>query len=219
MIIELHFTGNERKELVKAVSEIIGVPAEYQYMPTCAYKIGDFYTVTKEGNLEISDSADGKEVEMLIDELVHRGYDVPLDEEENGLKVEMPLELVDDATIDRLRKIVENKGELFKAAFKTDNLEIVAEADKICFPWFTVENDGDADAYCIFISMLCEFAKNQKRINNKLETSDNTKYTMRCYLLRLGMIGAEYKSARKALLRNLSGSSAFRKAANHEVSE
>ena len=219
MIIELHFTGNERKELVKAVSEIIGVPAEYQYMPTCAYKIGDFYTVTKEGNLEISDSADGKEVEMLIDELVHRGYDVPLDEEENGLTVEMPLELVDDATIDRLRKIVENKGELFKAAFKTDNLEIVAEADKICFPWFTVENDGDADAYCIFISMLCEFAKNQKRINNKPETTDNPKYTMRCYLLRLGMIGAKYKSARKALLRNLSGSSAFRKAANDEVSE
>ena len=219
MIIELHFTGNERKELVKAVSEIIGVPAEYQYMPTCAYKIGDFYTVTKEGNLEISDSADGKEVEMLIDELVHRGYDVPLDEEENGLTVEMPLELVDDATIDRLRKIVENKGELFKAAFKTDNLEIVAEADKICFPWFTVENDGDADAYCTFISMLCEFAKNQKRINNKPETTDNPKYTMRCYLLRLGMIGAKYKSARKALLRNHSGRSAFRKAANDEVSE
>ena len=219
MIIELHFTGNERKELVKAVSEIIGVPAEYQYMPTCAYKIGDFYTVTKEGNLEISDSADGKEVEMLIDELVHRGYDVPLDKEENGLTVEMPLELVDESTLDRLRKIVENKGELFKAAFKTDNLEIVAEADKICFPWFTVENDGDADAYCTFISMLCEFAKNQKRINNKPETTDNPKYTMRCYLLRLGMIGAEYKAVRKVLLRNLSGSSAFRKTANHEVSE
>ena len=82
-----------------------------------------------------------------------------------------------------------------------------------------VENDGDADAYCIFISMLCEFAKNQKRINNKPETTDNPKYTMRCYLLRLGMIGAKYKSARKALLRNLSGSSAFRKAANDEVSE
>ena len=219
MIIELHFTGNERKELVKAVSEIIGVPAEYQYMPTCAYKIGDFYTVTKEGNLEISDSADGKEVEMLIDELVHRGYDVPLDEEENGLTVEIPLELVDESTIDRLRKIVENKGELFKAVFKTDNLEIVVEANKVCFPWFTLENDDDTDAYCTFISMLCEFAKNQKRINNKPETTDNPKYTMRCYLLRLGMIGAEYKAVRKVLLRNLSGSSAFRKTANDEVSE
>ena len=220
MIIEFQLTGEKRKELVNTISEIIGAPAEYQYMPTCAYKISDLYTVTKEGNLEISDSADGKEVEMLIDELVHRGYDVPLDEEENGLTVEMPLVLVDESTIDRLRKIVENKGELFKAAFKTDNLEIIIEADKICFPWFTVENDDDADAYCTFISMLCEFAKNQKRINNKPETTDNPKYTMRCYLLRLGMIGVEYKAVRKVLLRNLSGSSAFRKAGNsNEVSE
>lgn len=219
MMIELHLTGNERKKLAKAVSEIIGASAEYQYMPTCAYKIGRDYTITKEGNLEISDSADSKEVENLIDKLVNRGYDVPLDEEENGLTVEMPLEMVDESTLDRLRKIVENKGELFKAAFKTDNLEIVVEANKICFPWFTIENDGDADAYCTFISMLCEFAKNQKRINNKPKITDNPKYTMRCYLLRLGMIGAEYKSTRKVLLRNLSGSSAFRKATNHEVSE
>lgn len=219
MIIEFQLTGEKRKELAKIVSEIIGIPAEYQFMPTCAYKIGRDYTVTKEGNLEISDSADRKEIDMLIGELSDKGYDVPLDEEENGLTVEMPLELIDESTLDRLRKIVENKGELFKAAFKTDNLEIVAEADKICFPWFTIENDDDADAYCTFISMLCEFAKNQKRINNKPETTDNPKYTMRCYLLRLGMIGAEYKAVRKALLRNLSGSSAFRKAANHEVSE
>ena len=220
MMIELHLTGNERKKLAKAVSDIIGAPAEYQYMPTCAYKIGRDYTITKEGNLEISDSADRKEIDMLIGELSDKGYDVPLDEEENGLTVEMPLELIDESTLDRLRKIVENKGELFKAAFKTDNLEIVAEADKICFPWFTIENDDDTDAYCTFISMLCEFAKNQKRINNKPETTDNPKYTMRCYLLRLGMIGAEYKSTRKVLLRNLSGSSAFRKAGNsNEVSE
>ena len=129
------------------------------------------------------------------------------------------MELVDESTIDRLRKIVENKGELFKAVFKTDNLEIVVEANKVCFPWFTLENDDDTDAYCTFISMLCEFAKNQKRINNKPETTDNPKYTMRCYLLRLGMIGAEYKAVRKVLLRNLSGSSAFRKTANDEVSE
>lgn len=219
MIIEFQLTGEKRKELAKIVSEIIGIPAEYQFMPTCAYKIGRDYTVTKEGNLEISDSADRKEIDMLIGELSDKGYDVPLDEEENGLTVEMPLELIDESTLDRLRKIVENKGELFKAAFKTDNLEIIIEADKICFPWFTVENDGDADAYCTFISMLCEFAKNQKRINNKPETTDNPKYTMRCYLLRLGMIGAEYKAVRKVLLRNLSGSSAFRKVANDEVSE
>ena len=228
MIIELELTGTDRKELVKTVSEIIGVPAEYQYMPTCAYKIGIDYTVTKEGNLEISDSADSKEVENLIDELVSRGYNVPevedettaSEDKENSLTVEMPLELVDDSTIDRLRKIVENKGELFKAAFNTYNLDIIVDEEKVCFPWFTVEEYDDTNAYCTFISMLCEFAKNQSRINNKPETTDNPKYTMRCYLLRLGMIGAEYKAVRKVLLRNLSGSSAFRKAGKeNEVSE
>ena len=228
MIIKLELTGNDRKELAKAVSEIIGVPAEYQYMPTCAYKIGRDYTVTKEGNLEISDSADSKEVENLIDELVSRGYDIPTAEDEttasedkeNGLTVEMPLELVDDSTIDRLRKIIENKGELFKAAFNTYNLDIIVDEDKVCFPWFTVENYDDTNAYCTFISMLCEFAKNQSRINNKPDTTDNPKYTMRCYLLRLGMIGSEYKAARKVILRNLDGSAAFRKVGDSdEVSE
>lgn len=228
MIIELRLTGNDRKELVKTVSEIIGVPAEYQYMPTCAYKIGRDYMVTKEGNLEISDSADSKEVENLIDELVSRGYDVPISEDEttasedkeNSLTVEMPLNLVDERTLNRIRRIIENKGELFKAAFKTDSLEINLTEKTVEFPWFTIEQDSDADAYCTFISMLCEFAKNQSRINNKPETTDNPKYTMRCYLLRLGMIGAEYKAARKVLLRNLSGSSAFRKVGDSdEVSE
>ena len=228
MIIEFGLSGNERKGLVKAVSEIIEVPAEYQYMPTCAYIIGKDYTVTKEGNLEISDSADSKEVENLIDELVSRGYNIPTAEDEttasedkeNSLTVEMPLELVNKPTLERLRRIVENKGELFKAAFKTDSLDIIVDEEKVCFPWFTVEQYDDTNAYCKFISMLCEFAKKQSRINNKPETTDNPKYTMRCYLLRLGMIGAEYKAVRKVLLRNLSGSSAFRKAGKeNEVSE
>ena len=220
MIIELGLTGSDRKELVKAVSEIIGASAEYQYMPTCAYKIGIDYTVTKDGNLEISDSADSKEKEHLLSELKSRGYSIPSDKEPNGLTVQMPLNLVDERTLNRIRRIIENKGELFKAAFKTDSLEINLTEKTIEFPWFTIEQDSDADAYCTFISMLCEFAKNQSRINNKPETTDNPKYTMRCYLLRLGMIGAEYKSVRKVLLRNLSGSSAFRKVGDSdEVSE
>lgn len=211
MIIEFGLTGNDRKELVKAVSEIIGAPAVYQYMPTCAYIIGRDYTITKEGNLEISDSADSKEKEHLLSELKNRGYSISLEEESNSLTVEMPLNFVDDRTLNRIKRIIENKGELFKVAFKTDSLEINLTEKTVEFPWFTIEQDSDADAYCTFISMLCEFAKNQSRINNKPETTDNPKYTMRCYLLRLGMIGAEYKATRKVLLRNLSGSSAFRK--------
>ena len=53
-----------------------------------------------------------------------------------------------------------------------------------------------------------------------LKETDNDKYAFRCFLLRLGFIGSEYKSERKILLRNLTGSSAFRNGgAANEVSE
>ena len=217
MTIEFHLTGENRKTLVNTISEILEIPAEYQYMPTCAYKIGECYTVTKEGNLEISDSADSKETEHLTEELKKRGYDIPT---ENRLTIQMPADFFDEHTLGNLQQICENKAALFQAAFQTDSLDIISSDEKVEFPWFTVEQDGDADAYCTFISMLCEFAKNQGRINRKPDTSDNPKYTMRCFLIRLGMVGTEFKAARKVILRNLTGNSAFRKVgATDEISE
>ena len=213
MIIAFGLTGNERKKLAWAVAMIIGTTAEYQYMPTCAYKIGECYTVTKAGDLEISDQADRKETERLLAELASRGYAVPdtTEPEFKGLTVQMPADFFTEHTLGNLRQICENKVALFQAAFQTDSLDIIPSDEKVEFPWFTVEQDGDADAYCTFISMLCEFAKNQSRINRKPDTSDNPKYTMRCFLIRLGMVGAEFKAARKVILRHLSGNSAFRK--------
>ena len=211
MTITYH--SQNRKELVKAISEIIGIPAVYQFMPTCAYKIGECYIVTKAGDLEISDQADRKETERLLAELENQGYTVPdtTEPESTKLTVQMPADFFNEHTLGNLQQICENKATLFKAAFQTDTLDMISSDEKVEFPWFKVEQDGDADAYCTFISMLCEFAKNQGRINRKPDTSDNPKYTMRCFLIRLGMVGAEFKVARKVILRNLTGNSAFRK--------
>ena len=112
----------------------------YQYMSTRSYIIDGCYTVTKDGALDISNQADEKEVQHLIDELIRRGYNIPTAEDEttasedkeNSLTVEMPLELVNKPALERLRKIVENKGELFKTAFKTDNLDIIVDEEKVC---------------------------------------------------------------------------------------
>lgn len=208
MKIEFNLTGNDRKNLVKAISEITGAAAEYQYMPTCSYIIGNC-TVTKDGTLIIGDDADEKEVQNLLARLSDMGYQIPT-AETNTLTVQMPIDSLSEPTINRIRRIIENKGELFKSAFKTDSLDIVKTEKTVDFPWFTVEQDGDADAYCTFISMLCDFAKNLKRINYKPDTSDNEKYTFRCFLIRMGLVGDNFKAARKVLLRNLSGSSAFR---------
>ena len=60
----------------------------------------------------------------------------------------------------------------------------------------------------------------QKRINQTKKEIVNEKYEFRCFLLRLGMIGDEFKAERKILLKNLTGSSAFRNGgASHEISE
>ena len=214
MKIEFNLTGNDRKNLVKNISEITGATAEYQYMPTCAYNIGS-HTVTKEGTLIISDDADEKEIQYLLAELAGRGYAIP--NSNNRLIVQMPIDSLSEPTINRIRRIIENKGELFKSAFKTYSLDILKTEKTVDFPWFTVEQDGDAEAYSIFISMLCEFAKNLNRINYKPDTSDNEKYAFRCFLIRMGLVGDDFKLARKVLLRNLTGSSAFRHGGRNNV--
>ena len=126
------------------------------------------------------------------------------------LTISMPRSFFTDQALDNLRRIISNKTTLIKHALGTDSLDIVVTDDKIEFPWFTLTEEGDSAAYMQFIPMLCEFAKVRKRVVDKVTDVDNEKYAFRCFLLRLGMIGEEYKAARKVLLRNLTGSSAFR---------
>ena len=64
--------------------------------------------------------------------------------------------------------------------------------------------------YDNFICKLCEMARNLKRVTAKEKEVENAKYAFRCFLLRLGFIGDEYKTDRKLLLKNLSGSAAFK---------
>lgn len=97
----------------------------------------------------------------------------------------------------------------------------LTKEDRIAFPWFQeLPSPEEIKAYSHFIAALCEMALKQKRITTKEKPVDNEKYAFRCFLIRLGFIGAEYKSARKILLKNLSGSSAFKNGgAQHEISE
>ncbi|GEQ22096.1 hypothetical protein CBU02nite_26020 [Clostridium butyricum] len=65
-----------------------------------------------------------------------------------------------------------------------------------------------------FAEALNEGAIKLKHTSYKEKKTDNEKFTMRTWLLRLGFIGDKYKEARNQLLRNLSGNSAFRRQEN-----
>ena len=215
MEIKFNCTGTERKKLVQAISEITGENADYQFMPTCAYTIGTM-TVDKEGTLHCED---GTEISGLLEELRKRGFIAETEKADNRLTISIPKEKLDEQTLTNLDRILENKGTLIKHALQTDSLEYTVTESEVQFPWFTLEQPEDADAYSRFLTALIDMAKNQKRINNKPDTSDNEKYAFRCFLLRLGFIGTEFKSVRKVLLRHLTGSSAFRNGGAVDVTE
>ncbi len=121
-----------------------------------------------------------------------------------------------------LEKIVASKATLLRQAVGADNLPIMELDGKIIFPWFTLHGlDGEADAYSRLVTAICNMAKNQKRVTATEKPEENAKYAMRLFLIRLGFIGNEYKTARKLLLRNLAGNSSWKSghSPRHETRE
>ena len=59
---------------------------------------------------------------------------------------------------------------------------------------------------------MSELAKEISYASPKPQQTENEKYAFRCWMLRLGFIGDEFKTARQILLRNMDGNSAFRTA-------
>ena len=69
---------------------------------------------------------------------------------------------------------------------------------------------GQLKSYIQLCLALSEMAKEVKGASPKPQQHDNPKYAMRTWLLRLGFIGDEFKTARDFLTRRLSGDASFR---------
>ena len=227
MVIKYNVTGADRKRLVTALSKITGVKAKYLGMPSMAYEVGDFI-IDKNGTLELTDKAGGEEIERVAGHLASEGFIAEeeisategrqtADSEEFGLTVSMPRSNFSEGALENLQALVEAKGELIRHALDVEELPIEISEDEVSFPWFEeLPTPEEIKAYTHFISALSEMAINQKRITVKEKEVENEKYAFRCFLLRLGFIGKDYKDERKILLRNLTGSSAFKGGAKNE---
>lgn len=69
---------------------------------------------------------------------------------------------------------------------------------------------GEIKAYIQFSLAIANQALTQKTASAKPTITDNPKYAFRCWLLRLGLIGDEFKTCRYHLLKHLTGNSAWR---------
>lgn len=135
----------------------------------------------------------------------------------DGMEIKVPRVGFTANALTNLHKLVESKQVLLKKALGVDELPIVEGDDWVTFPWMVNPIKAEeAHAFTSLICGLCQMAKTQKRITAKEKTTDNEKYAFRCFLMRLGFIGDEYKEDRKILLRNLSGNGAFKAGAKKE---
>lgn len=71
---------------------------------------------------------------------------------------------------------------------------------------------GELKAYIQLCLAMSQLAKMVKTASPKPQQTDNEKYAMRCWMLRLGFIGDEFKTAREILLRNMEGNASCRNA-------
>ena len=224
-----------RKEIIKTLEEHFGVKAKYMGAPTFDYKMdidGKTFTIDRAGKVL---DPDGIQVELdaliknTVSEDVKIEVELPM-EGHTGITLKNLLNMIYskqvlikkvfavDAdivsrevvealsrekikSVDELKDVIKSVGEdkLYGLKFNQSTLTFD-------FCGTTIE----PDAFIQFVASLNKMAKEVKHTCVKPVITDNEKYTMRAWLLRLGFIGPEFKKTRELLLKNLEGNSAFR---------
>lgn len=210
MDIKFELKPKQRPRLAEEIATALHTVPCYQKAPSLAYKIGDC-TLERDGTLRIPDSVDRGTVSNLLEHLKEKGFTGETEQTEDRLTVSIPRKLFTSEALENLAKLVENKCGLMARAFQADDIRLTVTEDAVSFSWFPfTANPDETAAYTEFVEKLCGMARRVKRVSGRPTETDNDKYAFRCFLLRLGFIGDEYKVARKILLKNLTGNSAFR---------
>ena len=234
-----------RKDVVKAVSAILGQPSRYLGVPTCAYEVGNC-TIDRSGAVETEDE---KTAEMVRAGLLEQGLIESPQAEVEETTVSLPVEGMTAEGLKNLIYLIHSKQYLINRAFAEEVFRIPAELVEalggtevsgtetflqvfgshaegcrgISFPdgkaAFTLPAINDPDmirAFTHLTAAMAQQAREQKRIRPDETIEENEKYYMRIWLLRLGFGGKEGKEVRNLLLKNLKGHSAFRTEENKQ---
>ena len=234
-----------RKDVVKAVSGILGQPSKYMGVPTCSYQIGNC-TIDRSGAVETEDE---KTAEMVRAGLLEQGLIETPHTEVDETTVSLPVEGMSAEGLKNLIFLTHSKQYLINRAFAEEVFRIPAELaealgsaeipdaetflqtfqshaegcrgigfqdGKITFTLPTADDPDMIKAFTHLTAAMVRQAKEQKRISPKETIEENEKYYMRIWLLRLGFGGKEGKEVRNLLLKNLKGHSAFRTEENKQ---
>lgn len=220
----------DRKKLVEALERETGQEANYCGAPSFKYTVGD-HTVLRDGSLESSDVD-------LIKRLVEQGVVEGIAEEdcisfpteifsgrslvnlinsfaarENMLNKAMNqpnafhvgVGLVRELKKENPATVPEFMDVLFANGGEKSMKGLRVTKTTVSFPGFS-----DTPTCRTLASLMVKAATTQGWIKSEAKPTENEKYSMRVWLMALGMKGPEYKEARAELLANFEGDGAFR---------
>ena len=208
-MIEFNASVAGRKKLANTIAELLGVKAVYAGAPTFDYQIGDA-RLDRDWVLHLPEDID---TDALTEMVITAGF-APKGEE-YGLTLAFPTTRWDEATAAKLDALLAAKGALIAKALgiPATPMNLNAVEETVEFAWFEqLPNAEVIEAASVLLQLMIEHAKTATRISPKPPAPGNDKYAMRCWLLRLGMIGEGYKTARRVLLANLEGNAAWKTA-------
>ena len=234
-----------RKDVVKAVSAILGQPSRYLGVPTCAYEVGNC-TIDRSGAVETEDE---KTAEMVRAGLLEQGLIETPHTEVDETTVSLPVEGMTAEGLKNLIYLIHSKQYLINRSFAEEVFRIPAELvealgsaevpdaetflqtfqnhaggckgigffdGKMAFTLPAINDPDMILAFTHLAAAMAQQARGQKRIRPDETIEENEKYYMRIWLLRLGFGGKEGKEVRNLLLKNLKGHSAFRTEENKQ---
>lgn len=237
--MKMKTNAENRKAVVKAVSEILGIPSKYLGVPSCNFQVGSCI-IDRAGTVETEDE---KTAELVLAGLIERGYADALETEENKVVIGFPAEGMTALNLknliflihsrqylinksigeknfsipDGLVKELEENGDVTMEgledslkAFADEARGIAVSAEKITLRFPYTEDAVKVKAWTDLASAMVRQVKEQKRIDPEERIEENEKYYMRIWLLRIGFGGKDMKESRNTLIENLKGHSAFR---------
>lgn len=220
---QMGLTGITRKTATEVIGSALNLKPDYRGGTLHAYEIGE-WSVFMDDKVKLQNEA----IETTGDLKVGVGF-----KSSNFEEVSMVLKALQDAgavmnsscrlaiivedlkhtdnSKRNLMRMFEGKKKLIFDALDVHDGTVDMAKDTVTFRLFNSTFDIEKiKAYEQFSDLLNKLSTTLKTASTKLNDTDNPKFTMRIFLIRLGMVGDEYKAARKILLANLEGNSAFR---------
>ena len=235
--MNIRTTAENRPAMAKAIAQHLSQESKYQGPPSFAFVIGEL-TVNRDGSIE-SNNPDALEnikpflkdkgwLAPNLDQFIVNLPTTGMDSLQLGNIVNMVhskqylLNRIVGGTffnispefILALKTAAANSDFDFMALYSQQpdgtSRGLSFKDDRVAFVFNMQEDPGRTRAYMVLASSIVAACRLAKRVSPTPTISENEKFYLRAWLVRIGMDGPEHKDSRKELLKGLKGHAAFK---------